>query len=66
VTAPGHDPVGRDVFDSAQIELALIGPVLGDVREACSIGRGYPLAAFAESTGITKYDGGSAAGYLEL
>ncbi|SDP63285.1 hypothetical protein SAMN04487914_1225 [Arthrobacter sp. ok909] len=34
-----HDPVGIDVFDGAQVELALIGPVLGDVRQPQLIGR---------------------------
>ena len=28
-----HDPVGVDVFDGAQVELALVGPVFGDVCE---------------------------------
>lgn len=28
-----HDPAGKDVFDSAEVERALTGSVLGDVRQ---------------------------------
>ena len=33
VEGPADDPVAKDVFDRAAVELALVGPVLGDVSE---------------------------------
>lgn len=34
-----HDPSGIDGLDSAQVELAFVGPVLGDVRQPQLISR---------------------------
>lgn len=39
-----HDPVGVDVFDGAEVELAFVGAVLGDIGQPDLVGgRGAEL-----------------------